>query len=175
MIHPLNSDPSFAATASVEHWEAAITQLLDELLQTQHAMLQLLNEKRRAMVKRDLLAIRDLQPEEERLCSQLQRCQERREELLAHARAAQLPGDDLRVLSRHVTPQAGNVNDKLSEATNRSILLKHQSLTNWIIAQRNLLHISQMLEIITSGGSAMPTYGKNSGNRGGGFVLDQEA
>jgi len=172
------SVPSVTESTAEPDWEMQLTELLDDLLQAQAEMLALLGEKRQAMLQRDLRQIQQLQPREESLCQRLGECQQRREFLLAEARQAQLPDGDLRQLSNSV---AGHDQSplirKVSEASNRAMLLKHQSLTNWIIAQRNLLHISQLLEIIASGGQVMPTYG-NSGNGSGGghgFVLDQEA
>lgn len=175
----ISSQPPTAATID---WEQDLNQLLDELLQTQQAMLELLDRKRSAMVRRDLNQIRELQPQEEQLCQRLQTCQDRRNELLAIARQAQLPGGNLDQLSRGVPlRQADEIQVKLSNASSRAMLLKHQSFTNWIIAQRNLLHISQLLENITTGGRPLPTYGIQRAGapscRGGsgGFVLDQQA
>jgi hypothetical protein len=39
-------------------------------------------------------------------------------------------------------------------------LLQNQSITNWVLAQRSLLHVSQLLEIIATGGRLQPTYGE---------------
>lgn len=158
-----------------DDWEAALTGLLDDLLRTQQEMLEILDRKRAAMVRRDLDQLRELQPREEQLCQQLSACQERRNELLALARVAQLPDGNLDQLSQSLPLAADSgVREKLSNASHRARLLKHQSLTNWIIAQRNLLHISQLLENITTGGRIAPTYGK-SARVTGGFMLDQEA
>lgn len=176
------STPAVQPRTATADWEHDLTQLLDDLLQTQQAMLELLDRKRSAMVRRDLSQIRELQPQEEQLCQRLQACQDRRNELLAAARQAQLPDGNLGQLSRGVPlQQADEVQAKLSSVSSRAMLLKHQSFTNWIIAQRNLLHISQLLENITTGGRPLPTYGisrvgTSSGRgSGGGFVLDQEA
>jgi flagellar biosynthesis/type III secretory pathway chaperone len=176
------STPAVLPRNATADWEHDLTQLLDDLLQTQQAMLELLERKRSAMVRRDLSQIRELQPQEEQLCERLQACQDRRNELLAAARQAQLPDGNLEQLSRGVPlQQADEVQSKLSNASSRAMLLKHQSFTNWIIAQRNLLHISQLLENITTGGRPLPTYGiarvgTSSGRgSGGGFVLDQQA
>ncbi|MBL8852817.1 MAG: flagellar export chaperone FlgN [Planctomycetaceae bacterium] len=171
MIH----EPHAAQRLAHDDWEKALTLLLDDLLQTQHEMLQILEQKRVAMVTRNLASIRELQPREEELCRQLTACQERRNELLAMARSANLPDGNLEQLSRSLPLQEeAGVRSRLSNASHRAMLLKHQSLTNWIIAQRNLLHISQLLENITSGGQTAPTYGKNT-RVAGGFLLDQEA
>lgn len=167
--------PSAGQRSGHDDWEAALTGLLDDLLRTQQEMLEILDRKRAAMVRRDLDQLRELQPREDQLCQQLSACQERRNELLALARVAQLPDGNLDQLSRSLPLAADSgVREKLSSASHRARLLKHQSLTNWIIAQRNLLHISQLLENITTGGRIAPTYGK-SARVTGGFMLDQEA
>jgi hypothetical protein len=171
MIH----EPNAPTRLAHDDWESALTRLLDDLLDTQQEMLQILDRKRTAMVRRDLEQIRALQPLEDQLCQQLTACQERRNELLAMAKAANLPDGNLDELSRSVPLQQElGVRQKLSNASQRTILLRHQSLTNWIIAQRNLLHISQLLENITTGGQMAPTYGRST-RVAGGFMLDQDA
>jgi flagellar biosynthesis/type III secretory pathway chaperone len=168
-------EPNAPQRLAHDDWEVALTGLLDDLLQTQQEMLQILEKKRVAMVRRDLASLRELQPREEELCHQLTACQNRRNELLALARTSNLPDGNLEQLSRSLPlPDGSVVRDRLSSASHRAMLLKHQSLTNWIIAQRNLLHISQLLENITTGGQVAPTYGKNT-RAAGGFILDQEA
>jgi flagellar biosynthesis/type III secretory pathway chaperone len=172
MIH----EPSLVHSPLGLSWEDSLTRLLDELLETQREMLEILEQKRLAMVKRDLGKIRDLQPREESLCQRLQACQQQRDDLLALARSVNLPDSGLQALSRSLPlREAEALQEKLANASSRSRLLKHQSLTNWIIAQRNLLHITQLLEIVTSGGQSQPTYGRTASQSVGGFVLDQDA
>lgn len=157
-------------------WEDELTELLDDLLETQQEMLKLLDSKRKAMTKRDLDEIQKLQPQEEELCQRLLDCQQRRSDMLEVAQKAQIPVSNLSKLSQSVLPQTQQgIPNKVKEANNRSIQLKHQSLTNWIIAQRNLLHVSQLLEIIANGGNKAPTYGGSGESAPNGFVLDQEA
>ena len=48
-------------------------------------------------------------------------------------------------------------------------LLQHHSLTNWVLVQRTLIHLSQVLEIIATGGRLKPTYGKDDSADSGGF------
>ncbi len=168
-------EPNATQLLAHDHWETALTTLLDDLLQTQQEMLQILEQKRVAMVSRNLTSIRELQPREEELCLKLTACQNRRNDLLALAKTSNLPDGNLEQLSRSVPlQQEVAVRERLSNASHRAMLLKHQSLTNWIIAQRNLLHISQLLENITTGGQTTPTYGKNA-RAAGGFILDQDA
>jgi hypothetical protein len=54
-------------------------------------------------------------------------------------------------------------------------LLQHQSLTNWVVAQRTVLHLSQMIEIIATGGKLKPTYGKSDAALARGALVDREA
>jgi hypothetical protein len=54
-------------------------------------------------------------------------------------------------------------------------LLQHHSLTNWVLAQRSLLHITQLLEIVATGGRLQPTYGKGASSHARGALVDQEA
>lgn len=157
-------------------WEDELTELLDDLLETQQSMLQLLDSKRTAMTSRNLEEINKLQPQEEALCQRLLDCQQRRSDMLEVARQANLPVKNLANLTKTVAKEIGpEIPNKVKEANNRSIQLKHQSLTNWIIAQRNLLHVSQLLEIIATGGGKTPTYGGNGESAQNGFMLDQEA
>lgn len=157
-------------------WEDELTELLDDLLVTQHQMLELLDQKRTAMTARNLEEIQRLQPLEEALCQRLLDCQQRRSEMLEVAQQENLPVQNLSMLGQTVTKDQGSeIPKKVVEANNRSIRLKHQSLTNWIIAQRNLLHVSQLLEIIATGGGKTPTYGGDGESGQNGFVLDQEA
>lgn len=157
-------------------WETELTELLDDLLETQQEMLRVLGEKREAMTQRDLKRIQSLQPLEESLCKRLIDCQERRADILTVAKQAQLPDENLTQLSRAVATDAnGNIHHKVKNVSDHTNLIRHQSLTNWIIAQRNLLHVSQLLEIIASGGQQMSTYGNAASTSPNGFMLDQQA
>jgi hypothetical protein len=55
----------------------------------------------------------------------------------------------------------------------RARLLQHQALANWVLAQRTVLHLSQILEIIATGGRLQPTYGKENPIAAGGSLVDQ--
>ncbi len=64
---------------------------------------------------------------------------------------------------------------EIRDARARARLLQHQSLTNWVFVQRTLIHLSQMLEIIATGGRLHPTYGKGDTADTSGNLVDQEA
>jgi hypothetical protein len=54
-------------------------------------------------------------------------------------------------------------------------LLQHESLTNWVLVQRSLLHLSQLIEIVATGGRTQPTYGNGSRRLSCGALVDRAA
>jgi hypothetical protein len=115
---------------------------------------------------------------EQQLIDRLQACHERRQQLLARAEAEGLPGDSIDSLSRRLPAQSrARLQASIQEAASRSRLLQHQSLTNWVLVQRTLLHLSQLIEIIATGGRAKPTYGNGSDRVAAatGALVDQAA
>jgi hypothetical protein len=64
---------------------------------------------------------------------------------------------------------------RVKETTARMRLLQHNALANWVLAQRSLLHVSQLLEIIATGGRIQPTYGDRESVHGCGSLVNQEA
>jgi len=156
-------------------WEQELSELLALLSGTQGALLALLSEKRDLLVRGDLPGLAAIQSREEAIVAQLQICQLRREELLGRAAEEGLPNDSLHSLTQALPNQASpQIRASINEAELRTRLLRHHSLTNWVLVQRTLLHLSQMLEIIATGGQSQPTYGKGAVSRGGGLV-DQAA
>jgi hypothetical protein len=157
-------------------WESEIAGLLAELSDVQTALLDTLHEKRRLLVANDQEALAAIAPREQQLIERLQACHNRRQQLLTHAADEGMPADSIRSLSKHL-PSDGRsrVQDSIREAENRSRLLQHQSLTNWVLVQRTLLHLSQMIEIIATGGRPRPTYGKGSDRAPGGALVDRAA
>jgi hypothetical protein len=174
--------PPAAPMASNEpvDWETAIAGLLAELSSVQEELLAVLAEKRDRLGSVDLDGMNELQAREQALCDRLQACHVRREELLAQARCEGLPADSVTSLAKGITAQANGperekLRKELAASTSRMRLLQAQSLTNWVIAQRSLLHVSQMLEIIATGGRLQPTYGVGEGAHPSGGMLDHEA
>lgn len=172
----MNQIPGQNLGSQKPQWEPEIDQLLDDLLETQQSMLQLLQTKRQAMTKRDLPAIESLQSEEESLGSRLADCHQKRREILDKATMAKLPSTDIQSLAAAIkTDKSPAIETKIKSVKQLTEQLRQHSLTNWIIAQRNLLHVSQLLEIIATGGNKTPTYGDGKPSAHNGFVLDQEA
>src|ERR671911_191969 len=76
-------------------FDSEISALLDELSSVQTELLEVLNEKRRALVTADIAQLGELQPREERLSARLAECSERRAELLAAAKREGLPSESV--------------------------------------------------------------------------------
>jgi hypothetical protein len=186
VVVPSGAAPTGTAAPEKLNWEAAITDLLSELSSVQEELLAVLGEKRERLAAVDVSGMTELQTREQSLLDRLQACHTRREELLSAARADGLPADSMTTLAQAASRQAAgsastnqNQRDKLrkdlASSASRMRLLQTQSLTNWVIAQRSLLHVSQLLEIIATGGRLQPTYGVRESvhNRGG--MVDHEA
>ena len=159
-----------------DSWEQDLTALLDELSATQTDLLALLDEKRRLLISRDTTALAEIAPREAAIVVRLQSCQEHRRELLDRAARHHLPSDSIRSLAKVMPePARREMAQHVEDAARRFRLLSHQSLANWVLIQRSLLHLSQLLEIIATGGRKSPTYGKVDTIRQGGSLVDQAA
>lgn len=157
-------------------YEGEIGALLAELADVQSALLAVLGEKRQLLVKNDVEALAAIGPRETELAARLQACHERRQQLLARADAEGLPADSIESLSNQLPADSrGKVQASIREAALRSQLLRNESLTNWVVVQRSLLHLSQMIEIIATGGRPKPTYDKGLDHSAGGALVDQAA
>jgi hypothetical protein len=163
-------------TETTLDWETEIAALLDELSSVQDELLAVLALKREQLVAGDLTSLAEIQIREEQLAERLKRCQEQRSDLLAAARKAGLAGDSLGKL---VGVASGRNCSKLGEQVNaasaRMRLLRNESITNWVLAQRALLHVSQLVEIIATGGRLQPTYGEGESVHSRGSLVNHEA
>ena len=161
-------------------WESAITSLLGELSSVQQELLAVLTEKRQRLAAVDANGMNELQAREQALLERLQACHTRREELLAAAQREGLPADSMTSLAKTAVPAGKGANGEklrkeLATSASRMRLLQTQSLTNWVVAQRSLLHVSQLLEIIATGGRLQPTYGVGEGVHARGGLVDHDA
>jgi hypothetical protein len=157
-------------------WETEIVALLEELADVQGALLGALTEKRQLLANGDHEKLAAMSVREQSLLERLQTCHHRRQELLARAQVEGLPADSIGALSGKLPPEGrGRVQASIREATQRSRLLQHHSLTNWVLVQRSLLHLSQLIEIIATGGRPEPTYGNGSDRQASGALVDRAA
>lgn len=157
-------------------WETEIADLLTELSTVQEELLAALTAKRAAMVAGDLEELGAVQAREEILGERLEACHQRRGALLEEAGEQGLPSESIAQLA---TTQPGDravqLGDQVQQIAARTRLLRHHSLTNWVLAQRSLLHLSQLLEILATGGRIQPTYSKEEAADSRGALVDRAA
>jgi flagellar biosynthesis/type III secretory pathway chaperone len=159
-----------------ENFDLQLAALLTDLSEVQRELLTLLGEKRVLLTSANLAGLARLQPREQALIDRLQVCQQQRATLLAETNALGFRHRSLAELTAGMpAPQRQQWGPQIREAQARSRLLQHQSLTNWVYVQRTLIHLSQMLEIIATGGRLRPTYGTGDTVDTSGNLVDQEA
>ena len=155
--------------------EAEVASLLNDLLAGQGELMAVLNRKRNMLAAMDHEGLAAIAGEEQRLLGVLQDCLARRQALLARAAAAGLPAGSIQALTQALPPATrAPLARQVAAANSRTRLLHTQNLTNWIVIQRTLIHLSQLLEIIATGGRPQPTYGKSPAQAHG-ALLNQEA
>lgn len=155
-------------------WDSELAQLLVRLNSTQQQLLTLLERKRQFLFDRDHQGLASLLPQEEALSEELQACYQQRQELLEQAASAGLPADSIQSLARALPESASQaVPLPVDESIHQAKLLRHQSITQWVVMQRTLLHLSQMLEIIATGGQSKPTYTRDGTTQSHGSLMDQ--
>ncbi|QDT67764.1 FlgN protein [Planctomycetes bacterium MalM25] len=175
-MNPTANEATTAAATpeSIDGWEAPLTELLTDLSQTQTELLEVLGRKRDLLVAGDREGLAAIGPEEDRLAGRLAECQQRRQGMLDAAEERGLPHGNLRSLAEAMPDGARRaLRPQIREARSRARLLQHQSLTNWVLVQRTLLHLSQMIEIVATGGQKPPTYEKSGQSASGGVLMDR--
>ena len=86
-----------------------------------------------------------------------------------------LPSDSIQLaeqVAARRTPQTPARRARRSRNSARAFL-QHECLTNWVLVQRTLLHLSQLIEIIATGGRMKPTYGNGSDRQDQGALVDR--
>jgi hypothetical protein len=155
-------------------WETEIVAFLTDLTAVQEQTLDTLRRKRRHLVSLDTQSLAAMAPEEDQLLVRLQQCLDRREQLLARASQEGLPAQNIKALVKAVPQEAPQqLRDSVQSAVSRMGLLQHESLTNWVLVQRTMLHLAQLLEIIATGGRPQPTYGRGEPAAASGALVDQ--
>jgi FlgN protein len=162
-------------------WENEIAGLLTELSRVQSDLLDVLRQKRELLVAGDEPALALLSNREADLLVRLQACQQRRQDLLDRAAGEGLPAGSIRSLSKSLPNESrSRMQGDIDATQHRSRILQHECLTNWVLVQRTLLHLSQLVEIIATGGRMKPTYGNGTDCRGhrpdsvvGGALVDR--
>lgn len=156
--------------------ESDLGSLLTDLLGTQDELLEILSRKQKCLGDADISGLAGITAEEERLVGNLQDCLQRRDQLLGRAGADGLPSASIQALATALPPgQRKPLTRQLEKAGARARLLQHQSLVNWVVIQRTLIHLSQLLEIIATGGRLQPTYGEGAKTSSTGSLVDHAA
>jgi hypothetical protein len=163
-------------TATID-WESEIASLLTELTGVQDELFDALSAKRDCMARRDFEGIAALNEREEHVRTRLEACHARRQQLLSAARQRKLPSESLGELANSaIIADRENLAGRVKETSARMRLLQHECLTNWVVAQRSMLHYGQMLEILATGGRPDPTYKeRGAAVSTGGMLVDHEA
>ena len=157
-------------------WESELAMFLTELSAVQSESLEVLTGKRDALAAWNLEELARIGKQEESLIQRLQQCLQRREELLGKAEREGLPADSIRSLTEALPGEEhGPLADQLQETSGRARLLQHNSLINWVVVQRTLIHLSQLLEIIATGGRLHPTYSREDAAARSGALVDKVA
>ncbi len=158
------------------NWEAEVASLLAELSAVQDDLMSVLKRKRECLRASDHEQLLSLQSVEQAIVDRLQACQDRRARLLQQAGAAGLPHDSVRSLAGALpTARQQGLPLKVDQISHRARLLQHHSLTNWVIVQRTLIHLTHLLEIIARGGRLRPTYETGVSDESSGSLVDQAA
>ena len=157
-------------------WETELSRFLSELLAVQEETLEHLKRKRDLLRASDAAGLAEANEEGQSLCRRLQACLDRRTELLAAAAEQGIAAPDITSLVDTLPDESRRaVRGQTRETNARARLLKHYGLTNWVVTQRTLLHLSQILEIIATGGRRKPTYSKGCAELAsvGGNLVDE--
>ncbi len=157
-------------------WDEEVAGLLTDLSTIQKGLLEVLSQKRELLLSSDQEGLAAIADREQQIIDELEACSERRKTLLQKADQDGLPSDSLRSLTAAMPPGRGKpLASKIRETAAQTRLLQHQSLVNWVLVQRTLVHLSQLLEIIATGGRSKPTYGKGEQSDPSGSLIDQAA
>ncbi len=157
-------------------WESRISELLATLSEVQGDLLSMLEEKRLALAAGEYDKLNDFTHREAILVQRLEACHANRQALLVAAAEQGLPSESVQSLTQALpASERASLDSEVHESRKRSRLLQHHSLTNWVVVQRTLIHLSQMIEIIATGGRMKPTYGKSDSDFDSGSLVDRHA
>lgn len=157
-------------------WESALSDYLHQLAEVQEELLKLLEAKRRLMAAKDLQGMSALQTQEQQVCARLEELQSQRMQMLAAARQQGFAVENLSSLANQLEQgKRSKLHRQMQDLQAHLRLTQHAALTNWVLAQRSLLHVVQMLEILATGGRLVPTYDPERAIPWSGGLVDQQA
>ncbi|PQO33764.1 flagellar export chaperone FlgN [Blastopirellula marina] len=151
---------------------------LQELSDVQADLLSVLHRKREQMVANDIAGMQETMNGEQALLDRLEQLRDSRQILLNNAKGKGLPADSLQSLAKALdseTTQAEGLTQKAHSARDAMRHIQNETLTNFVLAQQTVLHLSQLLQIIATGGKIKPTYEAENASNQGGTLVDQDA
>jgi hypothetical protein len=155
-------------------WESDLANFLSHLSAVQEKTLDVLVRKGKALADADAAGLTAIGTEEDQLVAGLQECLHQREDLLQRAGREGSPAKDVRSLAKAVPSRSRlRVQEQVRLASHRARLLHHHSLVNWVLVQKALIHLSQLLEILATGGRLQPTYHKDGSAPASGALVDR--
>ncbi len=160
---------------TTDAWLHETQRFLEELLETQAELLALLRSKSRLLVEPDVERLQQVQAQEERLLRRLEGFHRRREQLLqAQAQGGDPPPTLQAALGQAPRAARHRLRPLLEQARHQSQLLRAESITHWVVVQRVLIHLAQLLELLATGGQGATTYdGLSRQSRGA--LMDEAA
>ncbi|MGL4943831.1 MAG: flagellar export chaperone FlgN [Thermoguttaceae bacterium] len=158
------------------NFETEIAAFLQRLAVVQDDALSVLQRKQKMLVAADAEALQQILIEEERLMARLESVLAERQTILEKARDFGIACESLETLSE-TFPKRSDVRREIHNSVYRTRLIQYQSLTNWVLTQRSLLCVNQMLDIIAGGGKASPVYShdKKRDHPGGNIAINRVA
>lgn len=159
------------------NWQTELTVFLNELESAQENALKVLRRKQVSLANANVKEMQTIADEESAAVERLDVCLQRRERLLAEAAKNNMPSDTIENLCKS-QPQTTNLTKRIKKSKHNSRLIQYQSLTNWVLTQRSVIHLNQLIELIKNKGKKSPTYNKNkqkSNPDNGGNLVDKVA
>ncbi|MGL6225438.1 MAG: flagellar export chaperone FlgN [Thermoguttaceae bacterium] len=160
------------------HWETEISAFLSELSLLQEETLYLLKQKGDLLAQSKTEEIEAMKEHESQVLAKMTLLLQQREKMLQIAKAENLPHDSIESLAQRIdleSPENNRLGEKCRQSVHQARLLQHQSLTNWVLTQRSLIHVAQVLEMISSRGKPRGTYNRRQNKEShsiGGTLLD---
>lgn len=157
----------------------AVADYLDEYLDVQQSLLDVMSAKLDVLAKRSLEEARALDAREAELVERLKHCVERRQGLLADPGLNETRQPTLKRLVESIgkpneEAADGGLSRRFDAAERNNRELRMRSVSAWVLAQRSVVHWSQMLEIVAAQGQNVPTYKRDRKLRSRGALIDQE-
>ena len=137
------------------------TDILDYLInltEAQDEVLVLLHEQQAVLVKPEKEALESITAEEEAILEKMRKMLDSREEILTAARLQNIPGDSIEQLCGHFFPHNVSVRKLLDGAKHRTQQISILAYTNWMVGRKSMILISQIRELLETGGQGKTTY-----------------